>query len=488
MNSLKYLSKLYVGGKWIASSGSKLYSVINPTSASEICQVVDANTKDVDSAVEAAKAAFETGPWYNLESGASRRDSLLKISHLIEQNKNLLAEVESINTGKIISDSLWEIQDCADLFKFYAGFADKLSSRYVSYGTLNQLEMHTIKEPIGVCGMISSFNYPLNLVSWKIAPALAMGNTVVVKPAPQTPLSLLLFAHLLDEASILPKGVFNVVTGGVEPGAAMVNNPNINKISFTGSLNGGRAVNKSAAASANFKGVTLELGGKSPVVVMDDADLDNAVENIILGIFSNAGMNCSAGSKLYIQKGAYDKLLQLLVKRAQSISQTITSDFKTSSMGPLIDSILMNKVETLVQQAISSKDATLLSGGKRWSGAPGYYYEPTILTNVKQDSPISKTEIFGPVLCVMEPISDLDEVINIESRSEFGLASAIFSSSSKSIHKFKRNMKAGTCWVNMYNLCTPDLPFGGFKNSGFGKELGHEVINEYYTERSYKKR
>ncbi|PVU87709.1 hypothetical protein BB559_005922 [Furculomyces boomerangus] len=481
---IKNISKLYIGGKWISSVGNKQKSLINPVTGKEHAQVCESTKEDSVAAIEAARQAFDNGPWYKEWSGANRRDALLKISSLISENLETFATIEAVNTGKCYADAEWEIQDCASIFKYYAGFADRIQGRYISSGTNTKFDMKTITEPLGVCGMISSFNYPLQLITWKSAPALAAGNTIVVKPAPQTPLSVLYLVQLINENKVLPNGVFNVITGGIEAGEAIVSSPNVDKISFTGSVFGGKAVSRGASASSNIKAVTLELGGKSPVIVMNDADLENASENILMGIFSNSGMNCCAGSKLYIQSGVYNKLVQILKHKTQAIIDGITTDIKTSTMCTLVDSTQLKKVEFYVNHAIENNEGKLLVGGKRWAGSEGYYFEPTIFVGVGADAKIAKEEIFGPVLSIMEPFEDLDSVIQTESQSEFGLAAAIFSSSSKHINNFTRNVKAGTTWINTYNYVFPDLPFGGFKMSGIGRELGSEVMGEYTATRS----
>ncbi|OMH78524.1 Aldehyde dehydrogenase [Zancudomyces culisetae] len=499
LNILKSPGTLYYGGKFVPVLSGKLHKVISPADQSVLAQVGEAGKDDMTNAIAEARIAFDEGPWYNVYDGNQRRDALLKLGAVVEDRYlKDLAYLESVNTGKPYVVAEDEIKDCVNLFRHYAGYADKVHGKHVSFQTNTALDVYNIREPLGVCGMISSFNYPLNLVAWKIAPALAAGNTVIVKPAPQTPLSALFLAQIINDHQIFPSGVFNVVTGGVEAGNTLVVDDRVDKISFTGSVNGGKAVQNAAANatsspnSSTFKHLTLELGGKSPVVVMDDsvANLDNTVYHVIQGIFANAGQNCSAGSKLYVQKGIYPEFISKLKEKTEELVNTMDAvDINKSSVMPVIDRNQYNKILDYINHSTSSGETTCLIGGRAYSGKDGNcngnFIEPTILVNADQSAKVAKEEIFGPVLTVMKPFEHLDEVIAIESKLPFGLAAGIFSSNTKTINHFVRKMRhSGTIWVNTYNYTPANVTFGGFKNSGIGRELGSEVMDSYTAPRS----
>ncbi|OMH83344.1 putative aldehyde dehydrogenase-like protein [Zancudomyces culisetae] len=481
VSTLGNATKLCINGQWVTGGGQQR-SIYSPVNEEAVVSVNDASAQDVENAVKAAHEAFANGPWRKF-TGKQRRDALLKIAQVLEANKEAMAQVESSQTGKPLLYSRGEVDHVVECFRYYAGFCDKLHGRHTNVDHDTEFTSYTVSEPLGVVGFISSFNFPLMLTTWKLAPALATGNTVVLKPAPQTPLSSLFLAHLIYENGILPEGVFNVVPGALETGVALVDSPLIEKISFTGSVPGGKAVYKSGAASQNFKHITLELGGKSPNVIMDDADIPDASLRTAIAGFFNSGQTCCAGTKLYIHEKVHEAFTQRIVAVAQGFTSKMTTDVATSSLGPLIDKAQLDRVSGFVNRAVESGEAEVLVGGERW-GDKGFYYKPTVLREKVHKSEVACQEIFGPVITIMPPFSDIQEVIDAEKDNTFGLASGIFTNNARVIHKYSTEIRAGTVWVNTYNTLLPHMPFGGFKNSGIGRELGHEAINEYLIVKS----
>jgi aldehyde dehydrogenase (NAD+) len=467
--------KLLIDGKWV--DGSKRFETINPATEEVLTEVAEASAADVDRAVEAARRAFEdrNGPWRKLS--ASERGRLIwRLADLVERNIDELAELETLDNGKPIFESRYvDMPMVIDVLRYYAGLATKIHGETVN--TFETAFTYTLREPVGVVGLIVPWNFPLLLASWKLGPALACGNTVVLKPAEQTPLTTLKLGELVIEAGF-PAGVINILTGGPDTGKAIVAHPGIDKIAFTGSTAVGKEIMRGAADT--LKRVTLELGGKSPNIVFSDADVDNAVKGAINGIFYGKGEVCNAGSRLFLESKLKDEFTEKLVARASKMRPADPLDPKTR-LGAIISQEQMKTVLDFIE-AGKSEGAKLVSGGNRTlvNGSKGFFIEPTIFGDVKNEMKIAQEEIFGPVLSVLT-FDDIDEVIERANKNPYGLAAAVWTRDVKKAHMVSRRLKAGTVWINTYGLMDAALPFGGYKSSGFGRELGAHAI-EHYTE------
>jgi len=461
---------LFINNEFVEAADGKTFEVINPTDESVICSVQEATEKDVDIAVAAARKAFE-GDWRKVTPGERGR-LLIKLADLFEKNLQQLAAVEALDNGKALTMAMGDVGACAGVFRYYGGWADKIEGKVVdtSHDTFNYIK----KEPIGVCGQIIPWNFPLLMWSWKIGPAIAAGNTVVIKTAEQTPLSALLAATLITEAGF-PPGVINVISGfGKVAGAAISSHMDIDKVAFTGSTVVGRQIMK-AAASSNLKKVTLELGGKSPNIVFDDADIDNAISWVNFGIFFNHGQCCCAGSRIYVQEGIYDKFLQRFKERAQNNAVGDPFDQKTFQ-GPQVSQVQFDRIMSYID-AGKQAGATVEIGGNR-KGDKGFFIEPTIFSNVTEDMKIVQEEIFGPV-CSISKFSTKEEAIKLGNSTTYGLAAALHTKNLNTALEVSNALKAGTVWVNTYNTLHHQLPFGGFKESGIGRELGEAALDNY---------
>src|SRR6266852_5874079 len=467
--------RLLIGGQWI--DGSKKFDTINPATGEVLTQIVEASAEDVDRAVAAARRAFEDrgGPWRKMS--ASERGRLIwRLADLVEKNIDQLAELETLDNGKPIFESRYvDMPMVIDVLRYYAGWATKIHGETVN--TFETAFTYTLREPVGVVGLIVPWNFPLLLASWKVGPALACGNTTVWKPASLTPLTTLRFGELAVEAGV-PAGVLNIVTGSAEVGRAIVRHPGIDKIAFTGSTAVGKEIMRSAADT--MKRVTLELGGKSPNIVFADSDIDNAVKGAISGIFYGKGEVCNAGSRLFLENKLKDEFTEKLVARAAKMRPADPLDPKTR-MGAIVGQEQMQKVLGYIE-AGKKDGAKLVAGGARVTvdGGKGFFIEPTIFGDVKNDMKIEQEEIFGPVLSVLT-FDEIDEVIEQANNNPYGLAAAVWTRDLKKAHNVTRRLKAGTVWINTYGLLDASLPFGGYKSSGFGRELGAHAI-EHYTE------
>jgi aldehyde dehydrogenase (NAD+) len=467
--------KLLIDGQWV--DGPRKFSTINPATEEVLTEIVEASASDVDRAVEAARRAFEdrNGPWRKLS--ASERGRLIwTLADLVEKNIDELAELETLDNGKPIFESRYvDMPMVIDVLRYYAGLATKIHGETVN--TFETAFTYTLREPVGVVGLIVPWNFPLLLASWKLGPALACGNTLVLKPAEQTPLTTLKLGELVIEAGF-PAGVINILTGGPETGKAMVTHPGIDKIAFTGSTAVGKEIMRGAADT--LKRVTLELGGKSPNIVFADADIDGAVKGAINGIFYGKGEVCNAGSRLFLENKLKDEFTEKLVARVSKMRPADPLDPKTR-LGAIVSQEQMKTVLGFIE-AGKSEGAKLVSGGNRTSGngSKGFFIEPTIFGDVRNDMKIAQEEIFGPVLSVLT-FDDIDEVIERANNNPYGLAAAVWTRDVKKAHMVSRRLKAGTVWINTYGLMDAALPFGGYKSSGFGRELGAHAI-EHYTE------
>jgi len=462
---------LFINNEFVKAVDGKTFDVINPSDESVICSVQEATEKDVDIAVAAARKAFE-GEWRHV-SPEQRGKYLNKLADLFEQNADLLAAVEALDNGKAFSMARnVDVPGCAGCLRYYGGWADKIEGKIIDTdpGSFN----YTKKEPIGVCGQIIPWNFPLLMWSWKIGPAIAAGNTVVIKTAEQTPLSGLVAAKLIKEAGF-PPGVINVISGfGKTAGAAIASHMDVDKVAFTGSTVVGRQIMK-AAAGSNLKKVTLELGGKSPNIVFEDADIDNAISWVNFGIFFNHGQCCCAGSRIYVQESIYDKFIERFRERAAA--NKVGDPFgQDTFQGPQVSQLQFDRIMSYID-AGKKAGAKVETGGER-HGDKGYFIQPTIFSGVTEDMKIMQEEIFGPV-CAISKFKTKEEAIRLGNSTTYGLAAAVHTKNLNTAIEVSNALRAGTVWVNTYNTIHWQLPFGGFKESGIGRELGEVALDNY---------
>ncbi|MFQ6132231.1 MAG: aldehyde dehydrogenase family protein [Armatimonadota bacterium] len=465
--------KLLIDGEWREAISGKTFETLNPATEQPLTTVADGQAEDVDAAVAAARRAFESGPWS--EMTARERGMIVhRIGELVMENADELAELEVLDNGKPLQEAAsGDVPFSAATFFYYAGWADKVHGETIPVD--GPYFNYTLREPMGVVGQIIPWNFPLLMAAWKIAPALATGNTVVLKPAEQTPLTALRLGELCLEAGV-PPGVVNIVTGfGLTAGAPLAQHEDVDKVAFTGEYITGQEIMK--YASGNLKRVSLELGGKSPNIVFADADMEAAVEGAMKAIFFNQGQVCCAGSRLFLEKSVHDQFVDQLATHASSlkVGDPLAAD---TEMGAQISQEHLDKILSYISIG-QEEGAQLATGGQRL-GRDGYFVQPTVLTGVSNEMRVAQEEIFGPVVAVI-PFSDVDEVMEMANRVIFGLAGAVWTRDVSKAHELARRLRAGTIWVNCYNTFDAASPFGGYKLSGFGRELGKHAL-ELYTQ------
>ena len=476
--------QLLIGGKWVDAKSGKTFDVENPATGDIVAKVADGRKEDIDQAVKAARKAFESGPWKDM-SASERGKIVWKIGDLILKYADELAELESLDNGKPLAVAgAADVPLAADLFHYMAGWATKIKGDTFQISTDHfytpgqKYFTYTLKEPVGVVGQIIPWNFPLLMAAWKLGPVLATGNTVVLKPAEQTPLSALRLAEIIQEAGI-PDGVLNVVTGdGENAGAPLAAHDDVDKVAFTGSTEVGKMIVQ--AAAGNLKKVTLELGGKSPNIVYKDvADIKATAAGAASAIFFNHGQCCCAGSRLYIEKPIFDDVVSEVSGIAKKMK--VGPGLESPDMGPLVSQEQFEKVKGYIKSGQSDGAKCTVGGGT--VGDKGYFVEPTVLINTNDKMDVIKEEIFGPVVAA-EPFEDQDEIIARSNNTTYGLAAAVWTSDVQKAIKTAEAFRAGTVWVNTYNIFDAALPFGGYKQSGWGREMGSEILDAYTETKS----
>ncbi len=466
--------KMLIDGQWVEAVSGKTFPVYDPATGEVMAHVAEGDKEDIDLAVRAARRAFESGPWHKM-TASERGKAIYRLADLIEQHSNEFAQLESLDNGKPFAVArAADVPLTVDHFRYMSGWATKVEGNTIPISVPNHFS-YTLREPIGVVGQIIPWNFPLLMAAWKLGAALAVGCTVVLKPAEQTPLSALRLGELILEAGI-PAGVVNIVPGyGETAGAALAAHDDVDKVAFTGSTEVGKLILK--AAAGNLKKVSLELGGKSPNIILNDTDIQTAITGASNAIFFNQGEVCSAGSRLYIQKSVFDQVAEGVAEQAKKIKIGPGMDPSTQ-MGPLVSDEQLARVTGYLKSGVD-EGAKSLVGGQRY-GNRGYFVEPTVIVNASQTMKIVQEEIFGPVV-VAQPFDDLEEIAAIANDTAYGLAAGIWTRDLSKAHKLAALLKAGTVWVNCYSVFDAALPFGGYKQSGWGREMGHEVL-ENYTE------
>ena len=469
-------TQLFINNEYVDSSTNSMIKVINPSNESEICEISQAVESDIDRAVTCAKRGFET--WSSTPL-SKRAKCFFDLAELLDKEKEEYAYIESLDNGKPYKDSLEDIEEVSRYIRYYGGWCDKLTGS--TFTPFDDWTIQTRRVPYGVVGLISPWNYPLMMCAWKLFPALAAGNSVVLKPSEETPLTILKLGNLIQKAEF-PAGLINITPGyGRVAGNHLIHHKDISRVSFTGSGETGRKVLK-ASAESNLKGVHLELGGKSPILVCKDADLDNALFWVVDAAFRNSTQNCCAGTKIYVHEDIYEEFTKRLIEKTKNIKVGDAFD-EDNFVGPLVNKNQFTRVMNYIDHGINNEKLTLGCGGKRLY-EKGYFIEPTIFLNVPEDSKLAKEEIFGPVLCIMKPFKSIHEAIQRANDNDYGLGAGIFTSNSATQELFVRKIESGSVWVNNYNINPYYVPFGGMKQSGFGRDNGYEAILEYTTSKA----
>ncbi len=479
--TLAFLAKpqqLFIGGDWVNPKEGKYFPSVNPANGETLAETPLATTPDVDQAVASARQAFQNH-WYPKVKPAKRSELIHKLADLMQRDLQILMELETLDNGKPLNKAKYDVLGAINHFRYYAGWATKIEGSTIPVD--GSKLVYTLREPLGVVGLIVPWNFPLMMAAWKLAPALACGNCCVLKPAEQTPLTALYLCNLIQEAGF-PEGVVNVVTGpGLPTGEAITQHMDIDKVSFTGSTVVGRKI-MSAAANSNLKKVSLELGGKSPNVIFADADLKAVSQSAIWSSFYNTGQECTLGSRLYVERSIYDEFLGRLKQQAEQLS--IGNGLNNPDLGPVVSQKQLDRVLHYIQLG-QKEGAKLITGGERCGGdlGEGYFLNPTIFGHSNDDLQIVQEEIFGPVV-VVSAFEEAEEAIRRANNTRYGLAAAVWTKDISKAHRFAQATQAGTIWINGYDLFDPAVPFGGHKESGIGAEMGKSAIDLYTQEKS----
>ncbi len=468
--------QLFIGGTWQPAQNHRTFETLDPSSGTVLAAVPAGDAADVDLAVRAARRTFDSGVWHKMPP-KEREKLIWRLADLIEAHTDVLAQLDALDNGKPYSTARKaDVPLAADHFRYYAGWPSKLEGATIPVNAEGMLS-YTVREPVGVCGLIVPWNYPLLMAVWKIAPALAAGNCIILKPAEQTPLSALYLAGLFAEAGF-PAGVFNVVTGyGETAGAALVEHPGVNKVGFTGSVEVARKIVRGSADT--LKRVSLELGGKSPNIIFADADLDKAIPGATWAIFGNNGQSCTAGSRLYIQRSVYNYVIEGMMDEVKKIRVGPGMHTDQPDLGPVVSQEQLNKIMGYVHQGVQ-QGARAVVGGQRMGGAlaDGYFIEPTVFVDTTDTMTLAREEIFGPVICAM-PFDEPDDILRRANDTDFGLAAGFWTRDVNKAHRVASALQAGTIWVNTWGNVEAGVPFGGYKQSGYGREMGKEALSLY---------
>ena len=480
-NFLSKNKQLYIDGKWVDSKSGKTFDVEDPATGKQIATCAAGDSTDSDIAVKAARKAFDSGKWTSIPTN-ERGKIIWKIGDLIDKHTEELAQLESLDNGKPVTIAgAADVPLSSDIMRYMAGWATKIEGETipisVPYTPGAQYHSYTLREPVGVVGQIIPWNFPLLMMAWKLAPALAAGCTIVLKPAEQTPLSALRLTEIINDSGLLPEGVLNVVTGlGEAAGAPLAAHPGVDKVAFTGSTEVGKLITQ--ASAGNLKKVSLELGGKSPTIIFPDADVDAAIAGAASAIFFNHGQCCCAGSRLFAHEKIFEKVTEGISKIAEGIKVGPGMDTSTE-MGPLVSDEQYQKVSGYIESG-KQEGGEIVAGGKYDNASGGHFVHPTVFSKTNADMTLVKEEIFGPVVCA-QPFSDenLEKIASEANNTNFGLAASIWTKNISVAHKLAAKIRSGTVWINCHNIFDASLPFGGYKESGWGREMGHEVLKNY---------
>ncbi len=480
-NFLSKNKQLYIDGKWVDSKSGKTFEVEDPATGKQIATCAAGDSTDIDLAVKAARKAFDAGKWTSIPTN-ERGKIIWKIGDLIDKHTEELAQLESLDNGKPVTIAgAADVPLSSDIMRYMAGWATKIEGETipisVPYTPGAQYHSYTLREPVGVVGQIIPWNFPLLMMAWKLAPALAAGCTIVLKPAEQTPLSALRLTEIINDSGLLPEGVLNVVTGlGEAAGAPLAAHPGVDKVAFTGSTEVGKLITQ--ASAGNLKKVSLELGGKSPTIIFPDADVDAAIAGAASAIFFNHGQCCCAGSRLFAHEKIFEKVTEGISKIAEGIKVGPGMDTSTE-MGPLVSDEQYQKVSGYIESG-KQEGGEIVAGGKYDNASGGHFVHPTVFSKTNADMTLVKEEIFGPVVCA-QPFSDenLEKIASEANNTNFGLAASIWTKNISVAHKLAAKIRSGTVWINCHNIFDASLPFGGYKESGWGREMGHEVLKNY---------